>query len=791
MAECLLFRIGLTAITSLYDGATFFDNDAARKEQLESFDKRILDRLLVDTAKKADMRTNLGNDVDVWEGLQFFIHTLVAFLDVQIFEANMAAEPGEPEVVSCPLVVLHSDDLVDTLLRVEKSLKIARNSLVAGHSAQDTAIDAGMDKALFRLITLCIRVAGKGYDEEEMGDEREGDEEAFKNVLEMFKRVLTMALQVMNNLIVTNEKRKTMIWISLFDDVPPLDLKKEYEPLYKMPQSATEKDFVALVNPDWGEILLEKGKAELLKKLEPIVKNESREKYTKDVPVPPSTVSKGHPGALRANTLKMNKIFPEDDELMDDDYFAIGDHTRGILTDIPLVLGPGEIEVLPMILQTGIVTPGEGISVEANSITKIHNTRAQLLITRENGRNLLRELLIFIAAWDLREDELYVKIMMRIVSALLTSGLLTRTYQAFREPKDIISPAQAVILKLLANIFRTRQKDDLEYPPSESELKYPLTTEVELVKYLLKEFRRSVVPQVAAIIFCQGQISKGHAFSEDFPLNLWDMERMYEGTYQFLELFVTLCDHPVWKRLLSDYFISTELTCLLEELNASIPRSTASGLKSAELPDALVSVTGAVLSPKDSTWDSAPGQSGSRVSTVPAVIPKNPSDNYPSPLTRSDIEPSQFEWRNLKKLTVLLLSSLVWQNPKVQAQLGRPDKDNQPGRGLRALLMSTQMDDYNPYIREHALLAIRFAVDGCRENVEIFREFTSKNRPQTPAGNDKSGKKQEKSGAQDDDEQPDLVGKLKELKIPKEILESTGVEMFLDDKGVTQYRRIA
>ena len=103
-------------------------------------------------------------------------------------------------------------------------------------------------------------------------------------------------------------------------------------------------------------------------------------------------------------------------------------------------------------------------------------------------------------------------------------------------------------MKLLTNIFRARQaraqpaKGLAKSAPSQVD-----QGDVHMVNFLLTEFRRHIIPQTCALIFLQGQIRAGHAQPEDFPLNLWDMERMYEGVYQYLEFFAILTEHETWK----------------------------------------------------------------------------------------------------------------------------------------------------------------------------------------------------------------------------------------------------
>ena len=80
-----------------------------------------------------------------------------------------------------------------------------------------------------------------------------------------------------------------------------------------------------------------------------------------------------------------------------------------------------------------------------------------ILVSQVLCRNLLLVFLNFIAAWDLPDDHTYFKLMMQIMEAILDNGLMPFAYQAFAEEKDIVSPAQSMIIKLLTQIFRGKQ----------------------------------------------------------------------------------------------------------------------------------------------------------------------------------------------------------------------------------------------------------------------------------------------------------------------------------------------
>jgi hypothetical protein len=189
------------------------------------------------------------------------------------------------------------------------------------------------------------------------------------------------------------------------------------DPSIERSSPAGEIDFRVTYPPAFGAEILQSGKEDLLKRLEP---------------------DPDRPAALTSDVASPTSPPPEDDDA-DDDYDDAGDEGHGLLTDVPLILGPTEIEVLPMIIMAGIVEPTEGQpgyhsdSTAFSSIRSMHSVRCHLLLAQDNGRNLLRELLIFVAAWDLREEELYFKFMVKIMEAILANGLLPFAYHAFRE----------------------------------------------------------------------------------------------------------------------------------------------------------------------------------------------------------------------------------------------------------------------------------------------------------------------------------------------------------------------
>lgn len=629
----------------------------------------------------------------------------------------------------------------------------------------------------------------------------------------------------------------------------------------------------------------------------------------------------------------------EEEDEEEEDYPGSTEDGRGLLTDVPLILGPSEIEVLPMLIMSGIVpppphqarpTPPSSLDPDAvrNALTNMHTIRTHLLLSQSNGRNLLRELLIFVAAWDLREEELYFKFMVKIMEGILAAGLMGFAYHAFRDrsrSKDIISPAQAVIMKLLTCIFRGRGEGGKgaagkqagtvenqlrsgkpaagmpEYDGNEdiaddefsrvdekallARRKHlaalvPSRTDLHILNFIFTEFRQHIIPQTCALIFLQGQIRAGRASPEDFPLNLWDMERMYEGVYQYLEFFAVLTEEGVWKGVLAEWECASELVTLLRELEGGGERGTglvqlrygrggAIGMPAAASSAAgrRVGRQGPVVpqqqpSQRSVSADAAiPATQQTAAQHPPAVAVERPFDfdasapaamadttlpplplhpppslqanqapifeaetplAYPEdpiaiagaatattaahahthvhaagdlmhpahpaathlPAAVDQDEPSDFEWRNLKKLAVLVLSSLIWKNGKVQAQVRRYG-------GLEALVSCCRHDENNPYIREHAIMCLRFAVEGCKRNGDVVRGMArSSHRGRgVVAGSGLVGGSVTLAAQQAEVSSAVGEGGARGLEVPLEVLDTSGYETFMDGKGQVGLRR--
>jgi palmitoyltransferase len=488
----------------------------------------------------------------------------------------------------------------------------------------------------------------------------------------------------------------------------------------------TEEDMVMPRTAASAAETLREAKEELMTRLRETSLAEEQLQYNDD---PSKQVTDGD--ELAGDDDSMEAEASEEEDLLsdEDDVPGATSPERGLLTDVPLVLGPTEIEALPMIIQAGIVdlsstqrSPTSGRNMQA--------VRTHILLASVAGRNLLRELLIFIAAWDLPDDEFYFKMMVQIMEGILSCGLMSHAYSDFGQAKDIISPAQAVAVKILTSIFRNKYSPASVTKDSSSKRVQPASAQrlngspqsltrvdVLTVRYIFTVFRGNIIPETCALIYLQGQIKNGLASAEDFPLNLWDMERVYEGVYQFLEFFAVLTESAEWKSLLVEWEIVYDLVTLMRELEGGVQRGGFVDSKGI-----VKDVNGKTNGAKDAMAAPLPEHQGSTDGNDGSA--RN-SPSPPPPLAAED--PALFEWRNLKKLIVLVLSSLVWKCPTVQDQIREHG-------GLDVILGCTMYDAHNPYIKEHAVMCLKFLLEGNEENQRLVRELDANGVAEAPEG---------------------------------------------------------
>ena len=173
----------------------------------------------------------------------------------------------------------------------------------------------------------------------------------------------------------------------------------------------------------------------------------------------------------------------------------------------------------------------------------------------------------------------------------------------------------------------------------------------------------------------------------------------------------------MWKEILVKHELSFELITLLRELENSIPKNPpttpaehsihAQGSKrNSKAEPHLPSV---VELPVERPYDT------SSMEPVRENVVSPPGSPGQEALEEAQ-EACDFEWRNLKKLVVLVVSSLSWKSPTVKTQIRNLG-------GVQLVMNCCEYDVSNPYIREHAVLCLKFLLEDSVENQAIVAEL--------------------------------------------------------------------
>lgn len=422
----------------------------------------------------------------------------------------------------------------------------------------------------------------------------------------------------------------------------------------------------------------------------------------------------------------------EEEEEEDDDSYVEGP-LRGLLTEIPNILDTKQIEALHMTVKACIVdSMGSGLTKAGENLQK---TRCKMFLALDCGKNLLREMLVFIAVWEQSESQFIFQITAQIIESFHHNALLPYAWNSLRILKDIVSPAQTVLLRLINYMFRARKlstiySDDKDY-----------TRDAKLIHFLYNYFRCRVVPDCIALIYAQAQIRNKQAHPQDFPVDLWDMERAKDGLAQYLDFLVVIADIPEMRPLLIEWECTYELFALLDALEAGVPRKplvdpirpTAPKTEPSPASDTTISdedgegqATNGGPQAIERPYDPNPPH-------VPSHIDMTDNDTGPGLPPLHDT-PHKFPWTGIKNTILQVLASLVQPqsgkigpgNPVVQKQVMKHG-------GMMALLNCCVYDGHNEYLKERATLALKWVMEGCDEAQNFVRELSPlKNQTQTP-----------------------------------------------------------
>lgn len=405
----------------------------------------------------------------------------------------------------------------------------------------------------------------------------------------------------------------------------------------------------------------------------------------------------------------------EEDEEEDDDSYVEGP-LRGLLTEIPNILDTKQIEALHMTVKACIVDAmGSGLTKSGENLQK---TRCKMFLALDCGKNLLREMLVFIAVWEQAETQFIFQITAQIIESFHHNALLPYAWNSLRIVKDIVSPAQTVLLRLINYMFRARKNTTIYSDPKD------YNRDAKLIHFLYNYFRCRVVPDCIALIYAQSQIRTNQNHPQDFPVDLWDMERAKDGLSQYLDFISVIADIPEMRPLLIEWEATYELITLLNALEAGVARKplvepTKKGASASSRPPASAGTGG-----PNSDETNRPTSSG----TIPNAqnSPTNPGSTAPAPsLPPLHDTPHKFPWSGIKVQILIILASLV-APPTGRSSPGNPlvQKQILEHGGIIALLNCCVYDGHNEFLKERATLCIKWAMDGCEEAQQFVRDLS-------------------------------------------------------------------
>lgn len=380
----------------------------------------------------------------------------------------------------------------------------------------------------------------------------------------------------------------------------------------------------------------------------------------------------------------------------DDDNESYGDGPlMGLLTEVPNILDPKQIEALHMIIKSCIHdSAGSGLTHAGENLQK---TRCRMFIALDCGKSLLRELLVFIAVWDKDEQSLIFQVTTQIVEAIHQDALIPYAWNSLRIPKDIIAPAQTVLLRLLNYMLRARA-----HSPATQEAK-DVTRDLKLVHFLFSFFRSRIVPECAALMHLQAQIREKNCDPAEFPVDCWDMERAKDGLAQYLDFLTTAAEVYELRAKLIEWEAVYDFITILSSLEAAVQKK------------ALVEL------PKRSPPEKKANPMVERPYSVgnDGLSPSPP----PPPLQ----EPAhKFPWSGIKGQLFTLIATLL-QPPPGQSSPGNPQVQTQMVKynGIVPLLNCCAYDDHNPYAKERVTICLKWLLDGCEAANNFFRDLVS------------------------------------------------------------------
>ncbi|KKA30275.1 hypothetical protein TD95_004389, partial [Thielaviopsis punctulata] len=399
------------------------------------------------------------------------------------------------------------------------------------------------------------------------------------------------------------------------------------------------------------------------------------------------------------------------DDYVEDDLEEDEGLLAGILTEIPNILDPKQIEALHLIVKSCIVGM-DGLNPTLNT-RELQLARCRMFLALDCGKSLLREMLVFIAVWEMEEAALIYKLTSEIVDAIHQATLIPYAWQNLRTPKDIMSPAQTVLMRMIYLIMKNKS-EAYHGQPGENE-RYiksrEFTNDVILIHFLFHIFRWEVVPECLALMHLQTQVRENKMDASHFPIDMWDMDRAKEGLAVFLDLIMIVAEIPEMRNSLIEWEAIFDLVSLLNGLDAAVVKKP------------LVSL---------------PNRSRGSDTTPSVDRPYTDANGNPHSLMQ---EPAyKFPWGGLKVQIFTIMAHLL-QPPPGRSSPGNAVVQQQIVRnnGIVPLLNSCAYDDHNPFAKERVTVCLKWLLDGCEAANNFFRELISLAPPMNGANGASAG----------------------------------------------------
>lgn len=384
-----------------------------------------------------------------------------------------------------------------------------------------------------------------------------------------------------------------------------------------------------------------------------------------------------------------------DEEADDDESYEDGPLT-GLLTEVPNILDPKQIEALHMIIKACICDSAGSGNTRAGE--NLQRTRCRMFLALDCGKSLLRELLVFIAVWDKEEDSLIYQVTTQIVDAIHRNALIPYAWNSLRISKDIISPAQTVLLRLISDMLGGRIVGGSVARDGPTGEGRDSLRDLKLVHFFFSSFRSRIVPECAALMHLQAQIREEKSDASEFPVDTWDMERAKDGLAQYLEFLKTVAEMPDMRLKLIEWEAVYDLVTILSGVEAAVPKKPL-----VQLPKRNGVVDPMVERPYAMAAEVVPASASSSATQDPA---------------------HKFPWAGIKSQIFIILATLL-QPPPDRHSPGNPEVQMQMVRhnGIGPLLSSTVYDDHNPYAKERVTICLKWLLDGCDEANDFIRQL--------------------------------------------------------------------